>query len=194
MDLPELIIVLFRFHIIWDIKNLEICYKFRSFKNKGIVMNDKVICAENQKRKYHTKCKDLIKQFISEHKSARFSVADLSQYLKAQGADINITTIYRNLDKLTSDGTLIKTKNPGNDFCFYQYAGEESECVGHLHLQCKVCGRIVHLSDKYMSDVYNYLRKEVGFKLDFRSSVLVGVCDHCRIIPGIPGKGKHEEN
>ena len=136
-------------------------------------MNDKVICAENHKRKYHTKCKDLIKQFISEHKSARF---------------------YRNLDKLTSDGTLIKTKNPGNDFCFYQYAGEESECVGHLHLQCKVCGRIVHLSDKYMSDVYNYLRKEVGFKLDFRSSVLVGVCDHCRIIPVIPGKGKHEEN
>ena len=146
-------------------------------------MNDKMVCSDNQKKEYRTRCKDIIMSYIEAHRNERFSAADITDYIDKSGAKINLTTIYRNLDKLTAEGKLIKTKNPSNDCAFYQFAEKDSRCDGHLHIQCKVCGRVVHLNDKYMSDVYGYLMKEQGFRLDFRESVLVGVCNRCRIMP-----------
>ena len=146
-------------------------------------MNDKMICSEGQKKQYRTKCKDLIIAYIESHSNERFSAADIADYISENGISTNITTIYRNLDKLTAEGKLIKTKNPGNDCCFYQYAGEDKRCDGHLHMQCKVCGKVIHLNDKYMAEVYHYLKNETGFKLDFRTSILVGICKNCRILP-----------
>ena len=89
-------------------------------------MNDKMICSEGQKKQYRTKCKDLIIAYIESHSNERFSAADIADYISENGISTNITTIYRNLDKLTAEGKLIKTKNPGNDCCFYQYAGEDN--------------------------------------------------------------------
>ena len=145
-------------------------------------MNDKIICSDN-KKEYHTKCRDMIMSYIEDHKDERFSAADIADHIAKSGGKTNVTTIYRNLDKLTADGTLIKTKNPANDFSFYQYSGGEYNCDGHLHIQCKVCGKVIHLNSKYMAEVYSYLKKEQGFKLDFKASILVGVCNECRIIP-----------
>ena len=146
-------------------------------------MNDKMICSDKEKKEYRTKCKDLIMSYIEAHKDERFSASDISDYVTEKDIKTNITTIYRNLEKLTTDGTLIKTKNPANDFCFYQYAGEDNRCDGHLHMQCRICGKVVHLNDRYMADVYSHLKKEMGFKIDFRASVLVGICKDCRILP-----------
>ncbi|MCR5148259.1 MAG: transcriptional repressor [Eubacterium sp.] len=146
-------------------------------------MNDKMICSDNQKKGYKTKCKDLIMSYIEAHKNERFSASDISEYITGMDISTNITTIYRNLDKLTAEGRLLKTKNPVNDCCFYQYAGEDKLCDGHLHMQCKVCGKVIHLNDRYMAEVYSYLKKETGFRLDFKASILMGICKDCRILP-----------
>ena len=55
------------------------------------------------KKTYHSKNKDLILIFASEHKEKRFSAQELHQFLQENGGQVNLTTVYRNLDKLIED-------------------------------------------------------------------------------------------
>ena len=130
-------------------------------------------------KQYHTKSKEIILNYIKERNGTRFCAADMLGYLNEQGIEINQATVYRNLEKLTGQGSLLKTKNPADDSCFYQYALPEYHCGEHLHLQCRVCGKIVHLEGEKMSGFYRYVSEELGFKLMHKESVLVGICASC---------------
>ena len=94
--------------------------------------------------------------------------------------NINITTVYRNLDKMTENGVLIKSKNPADESCFYQYAQPDQHCREHLHVQCKKCGKLLHLDGDFMRKFNDYIRAEHGFELDFSDSMMIGLCENCR--------------
>ena len=49
-----------------------------------------------------------ILEFLKKNSDRTVAVADIDHYLKAQDCEVNITTIYRYLDKLAKDGTVIK--------------------------------------------------------------------------------------
>lgn len=117
--------------------------------------------------------------YIKAKRGTRFCAADLMDYLKAQGLELNQTTVYRNLEKLTAQGNLIRTKNSADDSCFYQYALPEHHCGEHLHLQCKKCGKVIHLDRVRMEEFYGYLEQDLGFCLEHKDSVLVGICREC---------------
>ena len=54
---------------------------------------------------YHTKTTDIISEFIQTTAEHSFTAAELSDFLKKHGLEVNKTTIYRNLDKLTENDT-----------------------------------------------------------------------------------------
>ena len=62
---------------------------------------------------YHTKTKDLIIEYIEQNKDRRFRAAQIYAYLLEQGQQVNLTTIYRNLDKLEENKLLMKYKTAG---------------------------------------------------------------------------------
>ena len=51
-------------------------------------------------RQYKTKTKECILEFLKNHKNQRFSVKDMYETIIGEGFDINLTTIYRNLNSL----------------------------------------------------------------------------------------------
>ena len=57
---------------------------------------------------YATISRKKILEFLKKNSDRTVAVADIDHYLKAQDCEVNITTIYRYLDKLAKDGTVIK--------------------------------------------------------------------------------------
>lgn len=131
-------------------------------------------------KQYHTKCKKDILVYTELNKEKRFSVAQLHSYLKSIGRNANITTIYRNLDRMTESGELLKFKDTKDDCYVYQYHEPDIDCYEHLHIQCSDCGRIVHLNHEFMKELSDYLSGTYGFDLICKESVMIGLCDKCK--------------
>ena len=129
---------------------------------------------------YHTKTKDLILAYIQANKDRRFRAAEIFYYLKGMGKEVNLTTIYRNLDKLEENRVLMKYKTAGDESATYQYVEPHGNCHEHLHLQCRKCGKIIHLEGQMMKEIEDYLTVNHEFHLESTGSVLVGQWGDCK--------------
>ena len=130
-------------------------------------------------KEYKTKAKDYILEYIKNNKERRFSVNDIQEYLIENDININLTTIYGNLDKLSLNGILLKFKNTKEDFNVYQYNEPGAGCHEHLHIECSKCGKILHIDDEVMKDFNEHLRLKYNFYLDCENSSLQGLCISC---------------
>jgi len=129
---------------------------------------------------YHTKTTDLISQFIQSKQEVGFTASELSSFLKENGVEVNKTTVYRNLDKMTESGKLIKHKSLISDGFVYQTTEEENHCAEHIHFQCCKCGSVIHLSDEKTNDYLHSISKDLGFEIDLNLSSLNGICKKCK--------------
>ncbi len=129
---------------------------------------------------YHTKTLDLISQFIQTKEDCSFTAGELSAFLKEHGVVVNKTTIYRNLEKMTESGRLIKHKSMISDGFVYEAAEEENHCAEHIHFQCCKCGSVIHLSDKKTEEYLKNLSEELGLQINMNLSSLKGICQKCR--------------
>jgi len=131
-------------------------------------------------KSYHTKTTDLISQFIHLKQENGFTAGELSEFLKENGVTVNKTTVYRNLDKMTENGQLVKHKSMIADGFFYQTTDEEHHCEEHIHFQCCKCGSVIHLSDEKTSEYLDAISKKLGLEIDLHNSSLNGICPKCR--------------
>ena len=135
---------------------------------------------DQQQKKYHTKSKDAIRAYLNAHREHSFSAYDINAYMQEQGIQVNLTTIYRNLDKLMESGEIMKYKTAGDEFCRYQCTKPHAHCYEHIHMQCRECGKILHLECDFMEDIVRHLYEHHKFTLECSGSVLMGVCAACR--------------
>lgn len=129
---------------------------------------------------YRTKSREYLMEFFEKHNEQIVSAADIDAYLKENGKTINLATIYRNLDKMTEDGVLLKYKTAKDEHAVYQYTGGHKACQNHLHLQCSKCGKIIHLECCFMKEITEHLMEHHGFMLECNHSVLYVLCRECR--------------
>ena len=94
---------------------------------------------------YATNSRRKILDFLKSNSDRTVTAADIDQYLKRNGDAVNITTIYRYLDKLATDGTVMKYVAEAGGKAVYQYVELGQHCEEHLHLKCVKCGCIIHL-------------------------------------------------
>ena len=80
-------------------------------------------------KSYHTKTSDLISQFIQAKMDHGFTAAELSAFLKENGVDVNKTTVYRNLDKMTESGKLTKRKSMVSDAFVYPSFRQKNRAI-----------------------------------------------------------------
>lgn len=131
-------------------------------------------------KSYHTKTTDLISQFVFQKQEKSFTAGELSEYLKSNGVDVNKTTVYRNLDKMTESGQLIKHKSLISDGYVYQTVEDNHHCEEHIHFQCCKCGSVVHLDDEKTAEYLRSVSAELGLEIDLHLSSLNGICQKCR--------------
>lgn len=131
-------------------------------------------------KSYHTKTSDLISQFIATKIESGFTAGELAAFLKDKGVNVNKTTVYRNLDKMTESGKLIKHKSMVSEGFVYQSAEEEKHCAEHIHFHCCKCGSVIHLSDEKTSEYLKSISEALGLEINMNLSLLNGICQKCK--------------
>lgn len=129
--------------------------------------------------KYNTKPKEYILLFLKNHKNKRFSVKEMYESIKAEGHDINLATIYRNINALERDGMLLKHQGGENNYATYQYV-ENSDCLAHFHFECIKCGRVSHLGAKETNDFLKLIKNKLYFTVEPQNTYIRGICNSCK--------------
>ncbi|MDO4262040.1 MAG: transcriptional repressor [Eubacteriales bacterium] len=129
---------------------------------------------------YATASRRKILEILKENKDRTVTAAEIGEWLRRMENDVNITTVYRYLDKLEKDGTVIRYAPREGGRASYQYVEQGKGCENHLHMKCGVCGRIYHLDCAFMEEIAEHIQKDHGFTLSCRDSILYGTCRDCR--------------
>lgn len=132
-----------------------------------------------KKHGYHTSSRVKIMDYLKGHKDQAVSASDIATHLMENDAAVNITTIYRYLDRLTKEGTVNKFVQEGGSRAIYQYVDQSHQCESHLHLKCVNCGSVIHLECEFMDEISEHIKKDHGFELICKQSVLYGLCVSC---------------
>lgn len=131
---------------------------------------------------YATASRRKILDYLKSNSDRTTTVMDIDRYLKEHDSEVNVTTIYRYLDKLAKEGMVMKYVAEKGGQTTYQYVEPEHHCEEHLHLKCVCCGSIIHLECDFMDEISKHVLEDHGFELQCKNSILYGTCQTCRNI------------
>ena len=129
---------------------------------------------------YATASRRKILEILKESKDKTVTAAQIGEQLRQMDSEVNITTIYRYLDRLEKDGTVISFVSGKGSQAAYQYVEPGRGCEQHLHLKCVKCGKIIHLECHFMEEISHHIEESHGFTLQCKNSILYGVCKECK--------------
>lgn len=127
---------------------------------------------------YSTRTRSALLDILESHKDTSISAEEVLDALRQRGLEVNKTTVYRNLERMVEDGSVHKFSSEDGKRAFYQLS--EGTCSDHLHLQCSVCGKVEHLDCDFMKSFEEHVRREHGFSLSCKGSIIYGVCKACQ--------------
>lgn len=129
---------------------------------------------------YATEKRNKILEYLVNHKDVNVSVKDIERHLEVEGMSANITTIYRYLEKLETDGKVLKRIDEKGSKSTFQYVKPDATCHNHLHMKCSGCGKIYHMDCGFMKEFQNHIFEHHHFELECKTSMLYGMCENCR--------------
>jgi Fur family ferric uptake transcriptional regulator len=97
-----------------------------------------------------------------------------AQELHGELEGVGLATVYRNLQRLTEEGTAETLRRDNGEQAFLICGGGH-----HHHLTCRVCGRVERVRDCRLDDWAAAVAAEHGFGEVEHQAELVGVCDAC---------------
>ena len=124
-------------------------------------------------KEYKTKQRELILNIFTSNESVTADEICEKLYPK-----VNRSTVYRNLEKLTESGKLIKEVPTNGNKSIYKL-NHTLQCNGHLHLICNKCGGVLHLSDETSEKLEKILCDDCGFFVNDQKTMIYGICDNC---------------
>lgn len=89
-------------------------------------------------------------------------------------SSVNLSTVYRTLELLEELGLVTHT-HLGHGAPIYHAAAEQQ----HLHLVCRVCGRVSEAPPALADPLVEKLRIEQGFEIDVAHFAIFGRCADC---------------
>ena len=132
-------------------------------------------------KSYSTISNTKIMKYMEENRDRLVTVSDVEKYLISENIEVNISTIYRFLNKLCNGGEVIKYVAKKGEMSSFQYVGQGADrCKNHIHLQCTGCGSVIHLECGFMEEIKSHIMEHHGFALQCESSVLYGLCKKCK--------------
>lgn len=129
---------------------------------------------------YKTENRTKILDYLIQNADRTVSVQDILFSLQQEDVDVNVSTIYRYLNKLSKEGTVLKYVAKKGEMAVFQYVEKNRDCTEHLHMQCSRCGKIIHLDCAFMKDISEHILTHHGFELQCSQSILFGLCQDCR--------------
>lgn len=127
------------------------------------------------KQQYKTEQRKDLLDYMKNNTNKFVKAEDIEKYLKQKQITIGLTTIYRFLNSLEKQGKVrVELKEHTK---YYQYIMDE--CNNHFHLQCKKCGKIVHLHCDEIEELKAHIAKEHKFEIDSMATIM-GICAECK--------------
>ncbi|MCR5202638.1 MAG: transcriptional repressor [Lachnospiraceae bacterium] len=134
------------------------------------------------KGNYNTKWREEIMEYMKQNEDKHLTASSIYTHFKAEGFKIGMTTVYRQLDNLVSEGLLNKYDlGQGNSAC-YEFSSHSEECHKNecFHCKCEICGKLIHLHCNELMTIREHLLTGHAFVLNPFRTVLYGVCSECR--------------
>lgn len=128
---------------------------------------------------YNTKQRNEILEFLKNNPDKDLSVDDIALALAASKIKVGKTTVYRYMDKLTSEGKVRKYSVAGSKSAYYEYIRDEHGCLTHYHFKCTDCGHLLHVDCSMMDNVFSHMKSHHGFVADSAQTVIYGLCSAC---------------
>ncbi len=129
-------------------------------------------------RNYNTKARQEILDYL-KNSASTVSAADILRHLEEKGLSVNPTTVYRYLNQLCSEHSIIKYTASKGEKAIYHLIEQNQHCTEHLHLKCTKCGRIIHLDCGFMDEFKDHLQGHHHFQLYCEGNLLYGICNSC---------------
>jgi Fur family ferric uptake transcriptional regulator len=103
------------------------------------------------------------------------TIQDIQQRARAQGADLNETTVYRILQWL-NERSVVSQTDLGQGGTVYQIIAS----MPHHHLVCLNCERVIDIDDSVMDPLRERLRREFDFEPRIDHMAFFGTCRDCQ--------------
>ena len=129
---------------------------------------------------YNTEQKKLLLEFLEENHDSSYTIEEISEELKARGASVGKSTVYRLMTKLVEEKRVKRQLADGSRKAIYRIT-LDTHCHNHLHLQCIKCGKVLHIDEKTSDRLLNTVEKLNDFSVSEEDTVLMGKCAQCKL-------------
>ncbi|MFA5055675.1 MAG: transcriptional repressor [Dehalococcoidia bacterium] len=102
------------------------------------------------------------------------SAEEIFRQAHAKYPYLNISTVYRTLELLKSEG-LVAESDLGGGRLVYHPAGK----AHHHHLVCRKCGEVQDVDESIFDRLEDDLKKRYGFKAELEHMAIFGTCKKC---------------
>ncbi len=105
------------------------------------------------------------------------SAQDVYATLRASGASVGLSTVYRHLQAFADDGSVDVIHTPEGETT-YRYCGESAQ-RHHHHLVCRECGRAEEVEGRAIEKWAQTVGEQYGYTDVDHTVEFFGVCAEC---------------
>lgn len=132
-----------------------------------------------QRGRYTTRQRQAVLACMDMRSDVFLSVDDVRDLLSGSGETVGRTTVYRTLETLVEEGVLSKVAPARGVAARYKRLPADPTATSSGQLCCLGCGRAMPLDCGMLDAFSTHVRKDHGFVIDRRRTVLYGYCQDC---------------
>lgn len=128
---------------------------------------------------YNTRHSKEILAYLAEKKEMMITAAQIVEHLQEEQISISRPTVYRQLEKLVSEGKIRKLSFSGISGSCFQYIDPVEHEQNHYHLKCEICNEIFDLKCNEVDHVSRHIFENHAFQVNNGKTVFYGKCKMC---------------
>ncbi len=129
---------------------------------------------------YRTRQKEELEKLLAAEKGHHLTVVEVCDLLRRQNKNVGATTVYRQLEKMVAEGTVVKYVTDLTTPACFEYIGTEA-CHDPVcyHCKCEKCGKLIHVACDEIRETEEHVWTHHSFKINPRRTVFYGLCSAC---------------
>lgn len=136
-------------------------------------------CVLQRPAYYNTKHSKVILAYLASEKEIFLTAAQIEEHLHKEQVVISRPTVYRQLEKLVSDGKIRKYTFDGSTVSCFQYVDPNEDERELYHLKCEVCDEVLPLKCDEVFHVARHILETHDFQVNDSKTVFYGKCRLC---------------
>jgi Fur family ferric uptake transcriptional regulator len=113
---------------------------------------------------------------ILEREHTHLTESEIYDAVKVKFTAVNHSTVYRALRRLV-DSEKVSITDIGRGAQVFEICNDDDP---HHHLVCQSCGKISHLTDGTVEDLFAKIEENHKFHVITRHLALFGICEECQ--------------